>query len=357
MTSNLQDDGRTPGLGIPALFMRGGTSKGVFFRERDLPPAGPERDRMLLSVMGTPDPLQIDGLGGTTSSTSKVMVIGDPGSDGVVPYTFAQIGIDKPVVDWRGNCGNLTFAVARFVVEEGIATSPVSLLNTNTGIRIDADVAASRSDLIEIAGVPGQAPPITTRYLEPAGAALGSFLPLEHATTDLDVPGVGRVAVSLVDATNPYLFLRLDDLPRASDGVRNDPAFLNLVEHIRATIAVRVGVASSVERARTEASVTPRVILLERDEGDADVTALTVSMQQVHRGIPMTGAMCLAAARAVPGTIVTDLIGASESGITVIRHPLGLTRVTASTRNGAVTAVGIAGTARTLMRGLVYPGA
>lgn len=341
--------------GIPAVFMRGGTSKGVFFHERDLPAAGAERDDVLLRVMGTPDPLQIDGLGGTTSSTSKVMVVGEPDDAGTVPYSFAQVGIGDAVVDWRGNCGNLTFAVARFAVEEGLAGLQHTLLNTNTGVRITADL--SSAEPVAMPGVPGVAPAVTTSYLDPAGAALGSLLPLGSATTVLDVPGVGRMTVSLVDATNPYLFVSLDAVrgaERDEAELRADAGFLELVERIRATAAVAAGAAPSLDVARRVASVTPRIVLVSPGDGESDVAALTISMQQVHRGIPMTAAMCLAAARATAGTVVADLAGVS-TGETRVRHPLGISRVRAETRDGSIYSVGLTGTARTLMRGIVYP--
>lgn len=360
--------------------MRGGTSKGLFVRERDLPPAGPERDDLLLRLMGTPDPLQIDGMGGSTSSTSKVMVIGEPEPGGVVPYSFAQIGIGDAVVDWRGNCGNLTFAVAAFVVDEGIITADptahtvtVSLRNENTGVRIDAEVEVHNGrtathGTTEIAGVPGTSGAITTKYLAPAGAALGALLPLGAAVTSLEVDSLGGadavpvitsgipivghglltvreqprgrlVEVSLVDATNPYLFIARDAVPgadRPASELRADREFLEAVERIRASAAVACGTASSPDAARIEAPVTPRIVLVSPGTDGADIDAVTVSMQQVHRGIPMTGAMCLAAARAVPGTIVERIAGVAPDGVTVIRQPLGLTRVTAEATGAEV---------------------
>ena len=380
---------------IPAVYMRGGTSKGLFFHEHDLPAAREERDALLMRAMGTPDRLQIDGMGGSTSSTSKVMIIGRPDTDGVVPYWFGQVGVSEALVDWRGNCGNLTFAVAPFVVNEGVVSvdtgatlATVRLRNMNTGVRIDVDleVAGGRASLqgeASLAGVPGTSGAITTQYLSPAGGVLGSLLPLGDPVTSLEVHGVhvdvptvtssipivghGALAspesqplhlpVTLVDATNPYLFVAREVIPgamRPSAELRDDAEFLEMVETIRATAAVACGVATTVEDARREAPVTPRLVLVSEGIDDSDIHAVTVSMQQVHRGIPMTGAMCLAAARAVPGSVVADIAGPSVDGVTLIRQPLGLTRVTATVdASTQLASVGITGTARTLMRGAV----
>ncbi|WP_217136342.1 PrpF domain-containing protein [Leucobacter chinensis] len=367
--------------GVAAVFMRGGTSKGLIVHERDLPPAGDERDALLMRLMGTPDPLQIDGMGGAASSTSKVMVVSAAGQDGVIEYSFGQVGIAQPVVDWRGNCGNLSFAVAAFAVDSGLSPvddgateTTVRLRNTNTGVRIDAEVAvrrarAARDGDTVIAGVPGTAAPITMRYLEPGGAVTGALLPLVSAQTMFTVAtssGELRVRGTLVDATNPYLFVARDAVPgahRAPAELRGDETFLAVIERLRAAAAVALGVASSLEAARIEAPVTPRIVLVgpPKESAEADLETLTISMQQVHRGIPMTAAMALAAARGIAGSIVHDLVGdAPANGATVIAHPLGTVRVVAEHAERAdgtvhVVSVGVTGTTRTLMAGMVYP--
>lgn len=374
--------------GVYARYMRGGTSKGLIMHERDLPTAGPERDGVLRRMMGTPDPLQVDGMGGAVSSTSKVMIVGQPDADGVVPYAFAQVGIADAVVDWRGNCGNLSFAVAAFAVDEGLSpveegatTTTVRLRNTNTGVWIDADVSvahgsAARVGDTVVAGVPGTAAPIVTRYRNAGGAVTGALLTFGAPQTELTVTIGGRelrVSVSLVDATNPYLFVAREAIPgadRPDAELRDDVAFLDAIERLRAEAAVRLGAAGTPESASVEAPVTPRVVLVAAaDTGvSADIATLTVSMQRVHRGIPMSAAMCLAAARGVAGSVVHEIAGdAPEDGATVISHPLGSVRVVAefardqraehdgSTAAASLISVGVTGTARTLMRGTVYP--
>ena len=181
---------------INAVYLRGGTSKGVFFHARDLPAAGPERDAVLLRVMGSPDPLQIDGMGGTYSSTSKVVVVDEP-DDGVVTYWFGQVDITTPHIDWHGNCGNLTTAVGPFAIEEGLvpAREPVTtvpLLNGNTGTRIQAEVPVADGTFQVtgehvVDGVPGTGSAVVTRYLEPAGTTTGQLLPLS-TITDVAMP-------------------------------------------------------------------------------------------------------------------------------------------------------------------------
>lgn len=335
--------------GIPAVLMRGGTSKGLILRERDLPHAGPERDSLLMRFMGTPDALQRDGLGGSTSSTSKVMVLGDEGPDGVVPYRFAQVGVAEAVVDWRGNCGNLTFAVAQYAMRER-GVGAVRLLNLNTGVRVDASTDGDSQ--------------LTTRYLDPCGSVTGKLLPLGEPLTELQCCGAGAAGVraSLVDATNPYLFLARDEVAgalRPVEELRHDREFLERIEQIRAEACVGMGVVQRVEDARLLAPVTPRVVLVSRGTDGADIDAVTVSMQQVHRGIPMTAAMCLAAAREIAGTVVHDLAGPAPDGVTQVSHPLGATRVVSTVDamrpDLGVVSVGITGTARTLMSGVAYP--
>src|SRR5699024_3180799 len=174
--------------------MRGGTSKGVFFHSRDLPPAGPERDELLLRIMGSPDPLQIDGMGGTYSSTSKVVVVDEP-NDGELTYWFGQVAINAPHIDWNGNCGNLTTAVGPFALEEGLVqghdpVTRVTLHNENTGTKIEAEVPTSNGTFRVdgkhvVDGLPGAGSPVVTRYLDPAGKTTGSLLPTGDATTQV----------------------------------------------------------------------------------------------------------------------------------------------------------------------------
>lgn len=368
---------------VPAVYMRGGTSKGVFLHAADLPPAGPERDRMLLGIMGSPDPLQIDGMGGTVSSTSKVIVV-EPGPADAVTYWFAQIGVDRAQVDWSGNCGNLTTAVAPFAIDEGLVEvqgeqTRVRLLNGNTGVEIHADVhtpdgrAATTGDFV-IAGVPGTGSPVVTRYLDPAGGVLGSLLPLGGPVSEIPFPESGAsgarvaengvtengVTVSVVDAAHPYVFVRAADLGLASDGrsvteLNGDAELLTRVERLRASVAVAVGAAPDPDSATASAPAVPRIILVSPGGEGADVAITAFSMGRVHRGLPMTGALCLAAAAALGETVVAEAAGGRREGLR-IRHPLGITDALAEVdSDGTVRSLGVVRTARRLMDGRVYP--
>lgn len=352
---------------VPAVFMRGGTSKGVFLHAGDLPPAGLERDRVLLAIMGSPDPLQIDGMGGTVSSTSKVIVV-EPGPGEAVTYWFAQIGVDTAQVDWSGNCGNLTTAVAPFAIDEGLVPvhgerTRVRLVNGNTGVEILADVrtpdgrAATTGDLA-IAGVPGTGSPVTTSYLNPTGGVLGSLLPLGAPTTLVETPD-GAVAVSVVDAAHPNVFARMDELGivdgRSVAELNADAAFLASAERLRAAVAVALGVAVDAADATANAPAIPRLMLVGPGDTDAEVSIRAFSMRRVHRGLPMTGALCLAAAVATPGTLVADAAGGPRTGLR-IRHPLGITEAQADIdTDGNIRSLGVVRTARRLMDGRVYP--
>lgn len=380
--------------------MRGGTSKGLFFNAADLPPPGTERDRLLLRVMGSPDPLQIDGMGGTTSSTSKI-VVANVGPGGSVEYAFGQVAIDRAHIDWSGNCGNLTTAVAPFALYAGLATvskdahaAQILLRNINTGVLVEtvfpvvAGVLAPNGDF-SIAGVPGSAAPITTNYLAPAGSVLNGLLPL-GATKSVFETSRGPIVGSLVDATNPYLFVSRQDVPgadRSAHELAKDRDFLDFLEEIRAAAAVAAGVADNAKEAAAKAPTVPRLVLISdppRSESaragssradlgtaglgtagltdtnlvSADIDTVTLSMGQIHRGIPMTAALALAAARTVPGSFVAELAGqhhCRKTLETTIRHPLGATTVSASVDDaGVLRSVGVTRTARLLMRGEVF---
>ncbi|MEV0623643.1 PrpF domain-containing protein [Nonomuraea sp. NPDC050404] len=352
---------------IPAVLMRGGTSKGLFLHARDLPPPGPARDALILDLMGSPDPMQIDGLGGTHSSTSKVIVV-EPGRDGDdVCYWFAQVGIDQPIVDWSGNCGNLTTAVGPFAIDEGLvaAVEPVTrvhLRNGNTGVRILAEVPVrdgrSRTEgEHHIPGVRRPGAPVVTRYLDP-----GPGLPTGCPSQEL---GTQPVEVTILDITHPYVFARAEalgvDLARSSPGRLNeDAALLARLEQVRGEAAVAMGRAASPDTASRESPIVPRIMLVGEpaDQGH-HLRALGVSMGRIHHTLPMTGALCLAAAVRLPGT-VPAAVAAGVTGEEVrIKHPKGVVGVLADVDPSGrppVRSVGVTRTARRLMSGMVHPG-
>ncbi|WP_019928489.1 PrpF domain-containing protein [Nocardia sp. BMG111209] len=360
------------GNGIPAVLMRGGTSKGVFLHARDLPPAGPERDALVLDLLGSPDPMQIDGLGGTYSSTSKVMVV-DLEADGTVAYWFGQVGIDTPTVDWKGNCGNLTTAVAAFAVDEGLvpAVEPVTrvrMINGNTGVRIDAEVPVrdghARVDGEQrVAGVPRPGAPIATHYLNPGGAVTGRLLPTGRARDVVELPD-GPLELSLVDVTTAYVFVRAADLgvvPHARTVAEwnADRDLLHRIETAREAAAQLLGVVEKASDAAELSPVVPRIVLVGPPSPAADLEVVAVSMGAVHRAAPMTAALCLAAAVRLPGTLPREYARV-PTGALRIGHPLGTVDVLAEVRTGSagtpeVASVGVVRTARRLMKGVAYP--
>ncbi|MCH6163820.1 PrpF domain-containing protein [Streptomyces marispadix] len=362
--------------GVPAVLMRGGTSKGVFLHARDVPPPGPRRDALVLDLMGSPDPMQIDGLGGTYSSTSKVMIV-EPGPDSGVSYWFGQVGVDSPTVDWSGNCGNLTTAVAAFAVDEGLvpAVSPVTsvlLFNRNTDVWVEAEVPVENGRVRthgtqRVAGVPRPGAPIATHYQDPAGSVTGRLLPTGRGLDVLDLPE-GRLRVSVVDAASAFVFALAADLDvvtraRTVAQMNADEQLLERIESVRGAAARLMG---SVERAEDAARLSPAVprIVLVAPGGDvavADLDVVAVSMGAVHRALPMTAALCLAAAARIPGTVVNAAARTDGCGKALrIAHPLGEVEAVSDVDSPAddapaIRSVGVVRTARRLMKGTVYP--
>jgi 2-methylaconitate cis-trans-isomerase PrpF len=345
---------------LPVVVMRGGTSKGVFCRLSALPPPGSPRDRFLLALLGSPDPMQLDGLGGTHSSTSKVVAVGagrEPGVD--VEYLFAQVGVDRPVVDYAGNCGNLTAAVGPYAIDEGLVDRldgperVLVLANLNTGVRIRARVpldggrAAWVGDCA-IDGVPGTGAPIVTDYLDPAGSVTGKLFP-----TGSRVDRIDGLDVSIVDVATPYTFVRSSDLGLAGDEVpaelNADAELLARLERLRAASGEAIGVASAA---------VPRLVLVSsptipEGAGAADVRVQVTSMQRVHHATPVTGALCTAAAANLAGTVAAAVAARSGSHVR-IEHPKGLVEATVDIDGDQVRATGIVRTARRLLAGTAY---
>jgi 2-methylaconitate cis-trans-isomerase PrpF len=373
-----------PQRALPAVLMRGGTSKGLFVQERDLPVGGSERDALFLELLGSPDPMQIDGLGGTFSSTSKVMVVSpssEPDCD--IDYLFAQVAVERPVVDYRGNCGNLTAAVGPYALDEGLVAphEPVTIVrlrNRNTGVRVLAHVPvhAGRAAVQgehRIAGVPRPGARIDTEYLDPAGAVFGRLFPTGEPRDVLHVDGAA-VEVSIVDVANPVAFVRAADL--GLDGtelphvVNADAPLLARLERVRAACAVRLGL---VERPEDAADVTPLLpflslvrppVAFETTLGaqlaadDMELCARSLSVQKAHHAYQMTALMCTAAAARLPGTLVHEVARDRAAGEVRVGHPKGTAAASVRVEHdgGAprVAAVAVSRTARRLMAGAVY---
>jgi 2-methylaconitate cis-trans-isomerase PrpF len=357
---------------IPAIYMRGGTSRCLVFHAKDLPPAGLARDQILLAALGSPDPYgrQLDGLGGGISSLSKACIIGPPSHAGAqVDYTFAQVEVAKPVVDYTGNCGNCSSAVGPFAIDERLVPftegeTHVRIHNTNTKKLIVARVpvtggeAAVEGDF-ELPGVAGRGARIALDFIDPGGAGTGRLLPTGRARDTID-----GVAASLVDATNPVVFVRARDLglagtetPEAMDAERELAARL---ERIRVTAAQMMGIPGSAANPKV-AVVAPPAAFAALDGArhgadQVDLLARVISMGHCHRAFALTSAMCLAVAARIDGTVVSEC-AASRGGDVRLGHPSGVLPIAASvgTRDGQPHAecVTVYRTARRLMEGLV----
>ena len=374
-------------LRIPAVFMRGGTSRGVFFRREWLPAGRDAWTPIFLGALGSPDPYgrQLDGLGGGVSSLSKVVVVEPSERPGIdVEYTFGQVAVGEPSVAYRTNCGNLTSAVGPFAVDEGLVTpsdegeAVVRLFNLNTQktivsrFALDGGSAAVEGDF-ELQGVAGRAAPIRLEFQDPGGAVTGSLLPTGQPADTLAVPGLGELRASIVDATTAVVAVRAEDLglrgDELPDAIEADAELLARLEAIRGAAAVRLGLSPSAGEARECSPQSPLVALLAAPQpaktlaggdlaaADVDLTARVMSMGQAHRALPLTAAMCLAVAARIEGTTADELTRASEADADLrLGNPSGVLPVAATVRHeGEWVAddVVVYRTARRLMEGSV----
>ena len=320
---------------LPVTLMRGGTSKGAYILEEDLPQDREQWEPLLLKLMGSPDKKQIDGLGGGQSVTSKVAIIKPSARpDADVDYTFAQVSVDKPIVSYKGNCGNISSGVGPFAIEKGLVKAregitSVRIYNTNTDKIIVADVRTEGGQVVyegdfAIAGVPGTASPVKLKFVDPAGTLGHGLLPTGNAVDILDVPGFGSVEVSIVDAANPLVFVRAADLGLTGrelpEEVNADADKLDLLETVRGLAAVKLGLTNDYTRSAWDTPGVPKMTFVAPSQNytAADGTAISgdsvdllsrmMSMQKAHPTYAMTGAMCTAAAAVVPGSVVNRII-------------------------------------------------
>jgi 2-methylaconitate isomerase len=334
---------------IPAIFMRGGTSKGVFFHEADLPDDPEQRDQVILEVLGSPDPYQrqLNGMGGGISSLSKAMIVtASDRSDADVDYTFAQVSVTEESVGYAGNCGNLSSAIGPFAVEEGLIKVPdgettLRLYNTNTDKIIQSkfhvrDSLPVESGDFEIAGVAGTGAEIALDYLDPGGAITGQLIPTGKMVDTFDISGFGTMEASVVDSTACGVFAWAHSFgltgTESPDEIEAKPDVMAGLEELRVKAAVLAGVANRVEDVPQSA---PKVSIVAKPadfkaldgthvDGDkADILIRIVSMQRVHRATTMTGAMCLASACKIEGTIPYMAARHASEDI-VIGHSSGL---------------------------------
>lgn len=356
----------TAQIKIPATYMRGGTSKGVFFLRDDLPEAaqtpGAARDALLLRVIGSPDPYakQIDGMGGATSSTSKTVILSkSEKADHDVDYLFGQVAIDKPFVDWSGNCGNLSAAVGPFAIGNGLVDparipqngmAVVRIWQANIGKTIIAHVpmtdgAVQETGDFELDGVTFPAAEVQLEFMDPAAdeeGAGGSMFPTGNLVDELDVPGVGTFTATMINAGIPTIFVNARDIgytgSELQDAINSDPKALSMFETIRAHGAVRMGLIGTVEEAATRQH-TPKVAFVAAPAeylsssgkrvttADTDLLVRAMSMGKLHHAMMGTAAVAIGTAAAIPGTLVNLAAGGGERSAVRFGHPSGTLRV------------------------------
>lgn len=351
-----------PQIKVPATYMRGGTSKGVFFSLTDLPKAaqvpGTARDELLLRVIGSPDPYgkQTDGMGGATSSTSKTVILAkSEQADHDVDYLFGQVAIDRPFVDWSGNCGNLTAAVGSFAISNGLidrsrvpdnGVATVRIWQANIKKTIIANVPMTNGEVqetgsFELDGVTFPAAEVQVEFLNPA-AGDGAMFPTGNLVDDLDVPGVGTLKATMINAGIPTIFLNADEIgyrgTELQDAINGDAIALQKFETIRAYGALRMGLIASIEEAASRQH-TPKVAFVakaqaykassgkEISEDDIDLVARAMSMGQLHHAMMGTAAVAISVASAIPGTLVNLAAGGGERESVRFGHPSGTLKV------------------------------
>ena len=365
----------------PCVYMRGGTSKAVFFHEKDLPEDKSLWDDIFLKVMGTPDVKQIDGMGGTVSSTSKIAIIAPSDKPGVdVEYTFRQVDIVIPRVDGSANCGNISSAVGPFAIDEGLvpAVEPITVvrvLNTNTNknieehVRVEDGHAMVHGDEV-IQGVPGTGSRIDMYFEDPAGSKTGKLFPTGQKKEVFDVPEYGPAEVTVLDCSNPMVFIKASDLGiKGSEltELNQNKDVMEHIERIRGMAAVKCGFVENWEDARTKSTSAPKVsivsalqdyINMDGNEVKADTMDLccrAISVGALHKAYPMTVAVGTGAAARISGTIVNEIVKpAPDQDIIRLGHASGVTEVDVKMDGEKVSKGGVTRTARRIMDGWVY---
>ena len=339
---------------IPAVFMRGGTSKGLFFHDNHLP-ADPEvRTKVILAAFGSPDPnrRQIDGVGGGVSTTSKIAVISPSESpDYDVVYNFGQVSIDRPIIDFKGNCGNISSAVGPFAVDEGLvkAVEPITSvrihqLNTDKLITAQVPVKDGRFNDegdYAIAGVPGTHSLITLCFADPGGSLTGKLFPTGNPRDTIKIPGTGSVSITIIDAANPVVLVRTEEIGLTGieiDEIDADDEIRKTLETIRCKAAVLAGLATSEQEATQRSQAVPKIafIAAPRDytttggtsvaAQNIDLVARIMSMGTLHRSYAVSGGISTAGAAMIPGTVASDLTNNDAQNKTMLHigHPGGV---------------------------------
>lgn len=367
---------------IPVVILRGGTSKGIYIKANDLPADPAQRDEVILRIFGSPDVRQIDGLAGADPLTSKLAIIGPSDRpDADVDYTFAQVSINERVVDYNGNCGNISSGVGPFAIDESMikAQEPVTRVrihNTNTGKMLYAEVQVKDGKArvkgnCEIAGVPGTGSPILMDFAATAGAATGNILPTGNPMDVLETSR-GPIDISIVDVANPCVFVRAADVnmkgteePAIIDGDRNLLAYL---EEVRSKCCAMIGMAKSPEDAVKNSPAFPMLAFVAEaadyvdfttgntiSKGDVDLVSRLMYMQVLHKTYAGTATVCTGAAAKIKGTIVNQAIPDVDKLDTIrIGHPAGVIPIVADVDGVTVKKAALVRTARRIMEGYVF---
>lgn len=367
------------------VFMRGGTSKGCFFLKEDLPEDRNEWDSIFLQVMGSPDPKQIDGLGGTVSSNNKIVVVWKSEEEEIdVEYLVGQVIVGKEQVDYKSNCGNMTAAVGPFAVEEGLVEvkepiTTVHMLNRNTDKYIDVTVPCENGTFAlegdcHIAGVDGTAAELKVKFLNPAGAKTGKLLPTGNVTDVLDIEGVGKIEASILDVSNPMVLVRADDVlakgTELPEEINSDKRLCDILEKIRGTAACMMGFAKNLEDATENSPAVPKVGFVttprsyteiggtEVSAEDMDVCVRVISVFKCHKACPLTSASAISVAAALEGSVVNKIVKSNDLANVRIGHPSGVMtmcpELVIEENDIKVPAVAVQRTARRIMDGTVY---
>ena len=370
---------------IRAAIIRGGTSKGVYLLVSELPTDPGVRDQVILAIYGSPDPRQINGLGGADPLTSKVAIIARSARpDADVDYTFGYVGIDKAVVDYDGNCGNISQGVGPFAVDEGLVPvnepiTKVRIFNTNTKKVIEAAVpvrdgkALTEGDFL-VNGVPGTGAKIVLNFVNSGGSKTGKLLPTGNVVDKMELQDGRTIRVSLVDAANPAVFVQAAEIGFTGKELPKDtaanPEILDLMEEIRVKAALMMRLASSSNKV---SPAVPKVAFVAPPQeyvtstgktihaADCDLLARTKALAVMHKAYAVTGGICVGAAALIEGTVVNEVVGpqAKTSGVVRVGHPSGvsdfvITVIKKPSGEFELTQSGVAGTSRRIMDGYVY---
>jgi 2-methylaconitate cis-trans-isomerase PrpF len=372
---------------IPVVIQRGGTSKGVYIHEKDLPKDQKLRDKVILAIFGSPDRRQIDGLGGADPLTSKVAILSaSERKDADVNYTFGAVDINEPIVDYKANCGNISSGVGPFAIDEGLvkAKDPetmVRIYNTNPKKILKAYVSTDRGKTkylgdYAIDGVPGTSAKILLDYSETAGAVTGKLLPTGHPTDSVSIPSIGTIEMSIVDAGNPVCFIKPEVLNFSGiEGPLDQKVIdsLDKIELIRGTAAKMIGLTDDPTQARIKTPALPLLVFVSQaapytsftdghriEAGEIDFVARLFYMQEMHKTYAGTGTVCTGAAAMIEGTLVNQVtsLNAKETGMVRIGHPGGVIPIEVEVEKTAdgfrLKKAAFGRSSRRIMEGFVY---